>query len=72
MYPEPVQKEERMMEAIESWEAHVKVLDQHGEAYELKPQNKIIALELLMSKFQLVYETIERSTSQKIKVDDPT
>ena len=70
MYPEPVTREEKMMEGIEAWEAHVKVLDQHGDAYELKPQNKIIALELLLSKFSTVFENIERATSQKVPADD--
>ena len=39
------------MDGIENWEAQIKTVEQH-EDYELKPNHKIIALEIMFRKFR--------------------
>ena len=72
MYPEPIKHEEKIMEGIENWEQNLKVLDQHGAAYVLNDQSKLIAIEVLMSNFPTVHESIERGLEEdnpKIKFE---
>ena len=53
--------DEKIMEAIEEWETSVKILQQHGAAYQISSLAKLNALEVLMSNKASVYESIERS-----------
>ena len=48
MYPVSIAKIEKLMEGLEDWESNLKILDQHGSAYQLKAQAKLNALEVLM------------------------
>ena len=61
MYPESVARIEKLMESLEEWESNVKVLDQHGSAYQLRAQAKLNALEVLMKNHIQIYENIERT-----------
>ena len=63
MYPETITKIEKLMEGLEEWESNLKILDQHGSAYQLKAQAKLNALEVLMKGHTQVYESIERSVT---------
>ena len=67
MQPEPVSKEEKMIENIEAWEEDVKVVEMQGEGYKIPENVKLVALEILFSKFSNLYEAIERAlnTDQK-------
>ena len=61
LYPQAVNKDEKIMEAIEEWENSVKILQQHGAAYNISSLAKLNALEVLMGNKSAVYESIERT-----------
>ncbi len=60
-YPEQIKKEEKILETLESWEQDVKILDIHGEGFQLNDQTKLIALEVMFKGFPMMYEAIERA-----------
>ena len=44
LYPQAVTKDEKIMEAIEEWETSIKILQQHGAAYQISSLAKLNAL----------------------------
>ena len=71
MHQEPIVKEERMMDHLEAWEADLKVIALHAD-YGLKDNHKMIALEIMFSKFPGIFETIERTCPEKKKTNMKT
>ena len=56
-----------MMEGIEAWEEDVKIVELQGDTYRIPENVKIVALEILFTKFPTIYEAIERSMTQEEK-----
>ena len=69
MQPEPISKEEKMMENIEAWEEDIKVVELQGEGYKIPENVKLVALEILFTKFSGLHESIERSLMGTDKTD---
>ena len=59
MYPEQIVKEEKMAEAIEEWENYVNILDNQGPEFKMNYQMKLIALQIMFTKFPAIFESIE-------------
>ena len=60
MHPEALVKEEKMMDHIEAWEADLKVVEQQPD-FQMKPNHKLIALEIMFVKYSNIFEAIERA-----------
>ena len=69
--PTPIMKKEFMMEAIESWEKDVTVLETFGTSYKLNAQTQLLALEAMMANFKNDYEAIERQYPSHIAEGSP-
>ena len=61
MYPETITKIEKLMEGLEEWESNLKILDQHGSAYQLKAQAKLTDVVL-----KIVAEYAEKNSAALI------
>ena len=56
-----------MMECIEAWEEDVKIVEMQGSDYKIPENVKLVALEIMFSKFSTIHESIERSLNKDEK-----
>ena len=70
MQPEVIQSEAKMMDGIEAWEADFKVLEAQRTGFTMNDQMKLIALDIMFSKFSSVFERIESQLTTNTAPED--
>ena len=55
----------KIAEQLEAWEADIKILSNQGKEFELNPQMKLVALEIMFSRFSTIFEAIERGVKDQ-------
>ena len=64
MSPNPVTRDELILQGVEEWERSVERIGKYGKDYTTQAIHKLNALEILMNNKKEVFEAIERSLKQ--------